>query len=148
MQVPLFSTPIWKHQLLFFNFSHFFVVLLGILNGCFLQTGSFLLILKECIHVHNILTFAMLLSTSSAPFFIVLFLFHSQWCCDWYYVSSCGNNFNCHIVAGPAVVMTVFLAFSVIIILVVWMDKIVIINQRIFLIVSSQRFHNNFIKLF
>ena len=75
MQVPSFLTPIWKHQLSFFEFFHFFVVSLGFLNRCFLQGGGFLLKLKECIHVHIISTLAMFLLASSAPFFSVLFCF-------------------------------------------------------------------------
>ena len=86
------------------------------------------MMLKECIHVHIISTFVMFLLASSAPLFGVVFPIHNQWCCNWYYVSGCGNNFNCYIVAGLAVGITVFMAFSVIIILVVGMDNIVIIN--------------------
>ena len=75
MQVPSFSIPIWKHWLSFFLFFHFFVVLLGFLNRCFLQTGSFLLILEERIHVHIILTFAMLVLVSRLHFSLSFFHF-------------------------------------------------------------------------
>ena len=99
-----------------FLFFHFFVVSLQFLYRCF-QRGGFLLKLKECIHVHIILTFVMLLLASSAPFFSILFVSQSM-VLLLLLISSCSTNFICCVVAGLAVGVIVWLAFNVIIILV------------------------------